>query len=87
MKLNPLSISGSLAAKQLKIFMIVGYACGIVGLFAFGFLGIVATAFGARCVMLTFNKSLRTKDKLILFRAASAILVILGLVDLAGAYA
>lgn len=84
MKLQPLTLPKEKALAELNKFLKFGYILGIVALFIFGFLGVAALAFGARCMMLTYNPNLKSQKNLMNLRLASFGLIVLGLVDTIG---
>ncbi len=80
MKIIPLSLHKEQAKKELKQFMIAGYVAVVIGLFILpSAFGLIAGAFGLRCIVLSYNKTLKHITQL---RAPSYILFILGILEL-----
>jgi uncharacterized membrane protein len=84
MKPVPLKLPAQKAKKELSWFMKAGYAAAIIGFFILpsGF-GLVATIFGLRCSVLTYNPAIKKQSNIMKLRVASFALVLLGVLVMA----
>lgn len=64
------NLNNEQAAKEFKLFSILGLACAIVALLVFWWLGIVGLAFSARALILARHPANNTESKKFLIFAA-----------------
>ncbi|HEU4913810.1 MAG TPA: hypothetical protein VFT16_00180 [Candidatus Saccharimonadales bacterium] len=81
MKSNVTKLTDNKAQKELKQFLILGYAAAIIALFTLGFLAIAGLAFGARCLALCGHKGNKAMPRARIRQVASGILVIFSAIE------
>jgi hypothetical protein len=87
MKIHPHDQTAEQAKKELKQVAILGLLFAVIGLVIFWFLGIIAIGFGARALLLSFNKKLLNKKDLQGWRAMGVGALVIGIFDVIGGIA
>jgi hypothetical protein len=77
----PWNISDEKAQKELKRFLIIGWAIALVAFFVMGFLAIASIAASGRCILLSWRKVNASKPNGVWLKAASIGLLVFSVLE------